>query len=423
MPMRVLVVGSGGREHAMCRALAEAGGVDVLAAPGNPGTAQVARNLPVDDVDGIVSAAVSEAVDLVLPGPEAPLVLGLADALAAVSIPCCGPSAPAARLEGSKAFTRAVTAVAGVPSPGFTVVVDRSGVDDALTRFSAPPVVKADGLAAGKGVFLPETPGEARRLVIDLLGGMLGDAGRRVVLEERLYGVEASLFYACRETEVVVLPHARDHKRLEDGERGPNTGGMGAVSPNPMVDASLVDEVTASIVLPTLEAMAARGSPYSGFLFAGLMLTDDGPRLLEYNVRLGDPEAQAILPRISGGGFVDVVAWAAGIGDEEAPIPVEDPRSVCAVVLAADGYPGPPRTGDPIEVDPGLEGADRWLIHAATRLDDGTLVTAGGRVGAVVGRAESLERARLLAYEGVGLVRWEGMTYRGDIGDLGDDRR
>ena len=218
-------------------------------------------------------------------------------------------------------------------------------------------------------------------------------AGRRVVLEERLHGVEASLFYACRGTVVAALPHARDHKRLLDGDRGPNTGGMGSVSPNPLIDPGLEDEVTETIVRPTLGALEQRGTPYVGFLFAGLMLTDEGPRLLEFNVRLGDPEAQAILPRLGAGSFLDLCRWAAGIAPGPPPVPVE-PGAVCAVVLAAAGYPDSPRKGDSIVLDPSLETADRWFVHAGTATADGLLVTNGGRVGAVLARAGSLGAAR-----------------------------
>jgi phosphoribosylamine---glycine ligase len=418
--MRILVVGSGGREHAMVRALATAPGLDLLAAPGNPGTAALARPVAVavDDVAGMVEAARHLGVDLVVPGPELPLVLGLGDALDEAGIPCAGPSASAARLEGSKSFTRILTDAAGVPSPAYQVVVDAAEVDAAIAAFDRPPVVKADGLAAGKGVLLPRSRAQCRDAVREILAGRFGAAGSRVVLEERLSGVEASLFHACAGVESVALPHARDHKRLLDGDRGPNTGGMGAISPNPLIDEALELEIAESIIRPTLNALADRGTPFRGFLFAGLMLTDDGPRLLEFNVRLGDPEAQAVLPRLADGAFLEVCRWVAG-AVESLPETVADPRAVCAVVLTADGYPEDPRRGDPIAFDSDLETADRWFIHAATRADDGVLVTDGGRVGAVVARADGAARARHAAYEGVSLVRWDGMTYRTDIGSVG----
>jgi phosphoribosylamine---glycine ligase len=419
---RVLVIGSGGREHAMVRALTTAAGVEILAAPGNPGIAEMARTIDVavDDVPGLVGAARSNGVDLVVPGPELPLVLGVADALTEAGIPCAGPSAAAARLEGSKSFTRILTDAAGVPSPAYQVVADVSEVDAAVDAFDRPPVVKADGLAAGKGVLLLRSRAECRAAVREILAGRFGRAGRRVVLEERLSGVEASLFHACAGQGAVALPHARDHKRLLDGDRGPNTGGMGAISPNPLIDEALEREVAESIVRPTLAAMAARGTPFRGFLFSGLMLTEDGPRLLEFNVRLGDPEAQAVLPRLADGAFLDVCLWAAGDGADP-PDVVADARSACAVVLAAAGYPDEPRRGDAITIDPALETDDRWFIHAATRSTDSGLVTDGGRVGSVVAVGASAGAARHAAYQGASLVRWEGMTYRTDIGSVGSE--
>jgi phosphoribosylamine---glycine ligase len=420
--MKVLVVGSGGREHAMVRALATAPDVEILVAPGNPGMAAQARTVEVaiDDVSGLVETAREGGVDLVVPGPELPLVLGLGDALDDAGIPCAGPSAAAARLEGSKSFTRILTDAARVPSPAYQVVADPADVDAAIDAFDRPPVVKADGLAAGKGVLLPRSRAECRDAVREILAGRFGAAGSRVVLEERLTGVEASLFHACSGVESVALPHARDHKRLLEGDCGPNTGGMGAISPNPLIDDALELEVAESIVRPTLDALAARGTPFRGFLFAGLMLTADGPRLLEFNVRLGDPEAQAVLPRLADGAFLEVCRWVAG-AVESPPDARADRRSVCAVVVAADGYPDKPRRGDPIVFDPDLETEDRWFIHAATRVDDGGLVTDGGRVGAVVARADGASGARHAAYEGVSLVRWEGMRYRTDIGAGGSE--
>ena len=420
--MRVLVVGGGGREHAMGRALATTPGVTLMAAPGNPGTAEVGRNLPIeaDDVPRLVEAARREQVDLVIPGPEIPLVAGLGDALGGAGIPCAGPNAAAARLEGSKAFARRIAAAAGVPSPRYRVVGAAPEVAAALAEFDSPPVVKADGLAGGKGVFLPDTVDECAEIASSLLGGRLGAAGATVILEERLIGAEASLFHACRGVEAVALPHAMDHKRLEDGDRGPNTGGMGAVSPNPIVPPDLEEEARRRIVLPTLQRLAAAGTPFHGFLFTGLMLTASGPVLLEFNVRLGDPEAQVVLPRLSDGVFADLCAWVAGTRDTP-PVVSGDAPPTCAVVLAAAGYPEAHRRGDPITLSAGLETADRWFIHAGTRRDGGTLLTNGGRVGAVVARGATPAAARNAAYSGVTHVQWEGMTYRSDIGRRGND--
>jgi phosphoribosylamine--glycine ligase len=414
--MKILLVGSGGREHAMSRALKTSPEVELLIAPGNPGTAPLGANRPVDaeDILRLVALARAESVDLVVPGPEGPLVAGLADALEAVGIPCAGPGRAAARLEGSKAFTRALAEAAGVPSPAHRTISSVGEIDAALARFEVPPVVKADGLAAGKGVFLPDTIEECRATAEELLGGRLGAAGSTVVLEERLVGVEVSAFHACRGTEAIALPHAMDHKRLLDGDRGPNTGGMGAVSPNPYA-AGLDAAVLSGFVVPSLRRLADDGSPFNGFLFSGLIVTDGSPRLLEFNVRLGDPEAQAILPRLPDGVFSEICAWVAGLRDRP-PHFEPDRRATCAVVLAAAGYPDAPRRGDPITIAPGMETADRWLIHAATRMDAGTLVTDGGRVGAVVGRGDTAATARAVAYEGVTRVQWEGMVHRRDIG-------
>lgn len=401
----------------MARALASDPEVELLAAPGNPGTASLGTNLdlPADDVSALVSAARDHRVDLVVPGPEGPLVAGLTDALVTAGIRCAGPGRAAARLEASKGFTRQVAAEAAVRSPAHRLVSDPAALDAALAAFAEPPVVKADGLAAGKGVMLPADFDECRRSASDLLGGSLGEAGRRIVLEEHLFGVEASLFYACRGTAFVALPHARDHKRLLDGDQGPNTGGMGAVSPNPAVDTDLEQQVADEIIRPVLRVMVDRGTPFHGFLFAGLMLTATGPALLEFNVRLGDPEAQAILPRIQQGRFREICSWVAGAGEDPPHFGI-DPDATCAVVLAAEGYPEAPRGGDPIEIDPAMERPDRWFVHAGTASTNGRLVTAGGRVGAVVARAGGAAVARRLAYDGVGLVRWEGIAYRRDVG-------
>jgi phosphoribosylamine--glycine ligase len=401
----------------MCRALATTPGIQILVAPGNPGTAQHGRNIDVaaDDIGGLVEAA--RGVDLVIPGPEGPLVTGLVDALATAGVPCCGPTAAAARLEGSKAFTRTLAAAAGVPSPDFRIVTSSEEVDDAIGSFVAPPVVKADGLAAGKGVFLPSTFEEAGGITRDLLAGRLGEAGSTVVMEQRLGGFEASWFHACRGTEAIALPHAMDHKRLLDGDLGPNTGGMGAVSPSPNIDGDFETVVRRDFVLPTLAHLADQGTPFNGFLFSGLILSEGRPYLLEYNVRLGDPEAQAVLPRLPDGVFAEVCAWVAGL-QQHAPVFEFDRRHTCAVVLAAVGYPDAPRQNDPITIDPGLETLDRWFIHAGTAIGDGTLVTSGGRVGALIARGKTMAIARTLAYDGVRHVQWDGMIHRTDIGGV-----
>ncbi len=417
--MKVLVVGSGGREHAMARALAlSRPRPRILVAPGNPGMAELAELHPGvagDDLDALVALARDQAVDLVIPGPEAPLVAGLADRLAELGIPCCGPRAGAARLEGSKVFTREIAARVGAPSPDYRIVRHERELTPMVAGLPWQPVVKADGLASGKGVFLPDTTDECLEAAWGLLNGSLGEAGLVVVLEERLAGIEASLFYACHGSQAVLLPHARDHKRLLDDDRGPNTGGMGAISPNPAIDAAVERQVRSSIVLPVLEELERAGTPFVGFLFAGLMLTGDGPRLLEFNVRLGDPEAQAILPRIAEGRFLELCRRTA-TGDLDDFVVEVDPRPVCAVVAVAEGYPEAPRKGDPIEIEGDPEDRDRWVIHSGTRRDGGTLVTSGGRVLSVVAQDRDAATARARAYQGLERIRFEGMHYRSDIG-------
>jgi phosphoribosylamine--glycine ligase len=417
MKRKILVVGNGGREHAICRALVTDPDVELLIAPGNPGTATCGRNVPVagTDVAGLVALARGERVELVVPGPEAALVKGLADALTAAGIPCCGPRRRPALLEGSKRYMRMLTDNVGVPGARFLTVTCESDLERAVASFEAVPVVKADGLCAGKGVYLPGDEAECVEVVRQLLAGSLGDAGRVVLLEERLKGVEASLFYLCDGQTALALPHARDHKRILDGDRGPNTGGMGAISPNPAITAAIEACVRETIVAPTLRALDEVGASFCGFLFAGVMLTEDGPRLLEFNVRLGDPEAQAILPRLQPGSFAGICAAAAKGRLATTRIELA-PVSTCAVVLAAAGYPAAPMLGDRISIGAGFESADRWLDQAGTRSTGATLFTAGGRVGAVVARAESAAAARRLAYEGVDEISFGGMQVRRDIG-------
>ena len=419
--MKILVVGSGGREHAMCRALAQGHDkVELVVAPGNPGTAACARNAPVkaDDVTGLVDLAKREKVAFVVVGPEAALVKGLADALQACGIPCCGPTQKAAQLEASKAFTRRLAAQLNLPQPHFVEVTSVTQLDDALSQWQGePPVVKADGLAAGKGVFLPDTLAGCAEVGRALFAGKLGDAGKLVVLEERLTGPEASLFFACAQDRAVPLPHARDHKRLRDADQGPNTGGMGAISPNPLCDNLLQDQVQHTFVLPVLRALQQRGTPFCGFLFVGLMLTPKGPQLLEFNVRLGDPEAQAILPRLGAQHFLRLCEAMAQGNLPQTDLQL-DPRPTCAVVLSAAGYPDKTRTGDTIHIGEHVETDSRWVIHAGTAQQDDRLVTAGGRVLTVVAQASTPAGAREYAYKGVRDIKFEGMQVRADIGGV-----
>jgi phosphoribosylamine--glycine ligase len=420
--MRVLVLGNGGREHAMLRALRSAAEVELYCAPGSsgpgPGTEELATALPLDpgDAGAVAKAAVQERIELVVPGPEAPLVNGVADALAAAGILCCGPSRAAARLEASKAFTRTLTAPLSIPGPRFAIVKSKGELEEALRTFDSVPVVKADGLAAGKGVYLPDSLRECAAAAEGLLAGELGAAGATVVLEERLQGEEASLFYACHGRDVVALPHARDHKRLLDGDCGPNTGGMGAVSPNPCLTPAIEAEVRSRIVLPTLAALATLGTPFCGFLFVGLMLTKAGPALLEFNVRLGDPEAQAILPHLQAGEFLRLCHATASGRLSEFTLGTT-PGFTCAVVLAARGYPTAPELGDEIFIDESvISGHGAWLHFAGARRAGNRLLTAGGRVLSVVAHGANAQEAREQAYAAATGVRFSGMQRRGDIG-------
>ena len=441
---RVLVVGSGGREHAICLALADCGpgvAVELYCAPGNSGTAECAENVDIKPSDqaGLVAFCREREVDLVVVGPEQPLCEGLCDGLEDAGIHCCGPRRAAAQLEGSKAFTRRLGARVGLPSPHFVIcgaLGSLGSVVDGWPAGMGVPVVKADGLAGGKGVYLPDTRGEALAVSRGLLQGDLGDAGRTVVLEERLSGVEISLFYGCAGRQAVALPHARDHKRLLDGDRGPNTGGMGAISPNPIVTPDIEEFVRERIVDPLLGAMDDAETPFFGFLFVGVMLVEGRPKLLEINVRLGDPEAQAILPRLGSGALLSLcnqialasMARHSGAEKPEAswlaepkqpPLAVDlgvKDNATCAVVLASAGYPASPRQGDGIQVDDGLTSAARSLIHAGMTCNHDGLFVAGGRVAAVVAAAGSVADACEAAYAGVLKVHFEGMQYRRDIG-------
>jgi phosphoribosylamine--glycine ligase len=371
----------------------------VLCAPGNPGIAADARllDVAVDDLDGIVRAARHERVDLVVVGPEAPLVAGLVDRLRAAGVAAFGPTAAAARLEGSKAFAKEVMAEAGVPTPAARTVTTTAEGLAAVPRY--PVVLKADGLAAGKGVVIAEDEAAARAALDDLLAGH-----GTVLVEEHLTGDEVSLLAVCDGERAVALAPARDHKRIFDGDRGPNTGGMGAYSPVPGVD---VAGLLATVHQPVVDAMRARGTPFTGVLYAGLMLTADGPRVLEFNVRLGDPEAQAVLARLES----DVLDLLTG-----APAPPRfDDGWAVHVVLASAGYPAASSRGDVITgldaVPPGAE-----VVHAGTALDgEGRVVTAGGRVLGVTGRGADREAARAAAYAAADRIRFDGRQLRRDI--------
>jgi phosphoribosylamine---glycine ligase len=411
--MKVLVVGSGGREHALCWALAASPLVgEVVCAPGNAGIAAEARCVLVkaDDVEGLVALARAEGVGLVVVGPEVPLVLGLVDRLRAAGIKAFGPTAAAARLEDSKAFTKAFCARHGIPTAAWRAFgpADRAEARAHVVAQGAPIVVKADGLAAGKGVVVATTVAEALA-AIDATGGT-------IVVEELLEGEEASLFALCDGATALEIGTAQDHKRAFDGDLGPNTGGMGAYSPVPLLDPAMVERAMAEIVRPTLAGMAAEGAPFTGILYAGLMLTAVGPQLIEYNVRFGDPECQVIVPRL----MTDLAQLMLGAADGMLGHMSLRwlPTHALTVVLAAEGYPGDYATASEIRGLEALAGdPDLLLFHAGTRRDgDGRLLAAGGRVLNVTGLGATLAEARARAYAAVDRIDWPQGFCRRDIG-------
>ncbi|MGI8512847.1 MAG: phosphoribosylamine--glycine ligase [Solirubrobacteraceae bacterium] len=411
--MRVLVVGAGGREHALVRARARSPQApDVLAAPGNPGIAGDARVLDAaaGDVAALVAAARDEAVDLVVVGPEAPLVAGLVDALGAQGIAAFGPSAAAARLEGSKAFAKEAMEAAGVPTAAWAQVPDVAAGLRAVTRY--PAVIKADGLAAGKGVVIAADEAEARAaLELMLVERRFGDTP--VIVEDFLEGEELSLLALCDGERAVPMAPAQDYKRIGDGDVGPNTGGMGSYSPVPGVDAGRAAEITVAVHQPVVDLMRARGTPFHGVLYAGLMLTADGPSVLEFNVRFGDPETQAVLPRLRSD-LLDLLGRATRPGGL-AGVELEwDPRWAVTVVLAGAGYPAWSAAGDIISGLGDVSG-DVEVTHAGTALAGNDLVTAGGRVLNVTGLGDGPGAARDAAYAAADMIDFDGRQLRRDI--------
>ncbi len=414
---RVVIVGAGAREHALATAIAQ-GGHHVVVAPGNAGTEAVARNADVraDDVPGLVELAVTEKADLVVVGPELPLTLGLVDALEARGVRAFGPSRAAAQLEGSKSFMKRFCQRHRIPTASFAVFDDPDDAERHVRSVPRPLVVKADGLAGGKGVVVAGSADEACRAIDRIMRRRAyGDAGRTVVIEERLAGEEASFHVVCDGTRGVALAPAQDHKRVHDADRGPNTGGMGAYAPAPVVTPAVHERVMREIVEPTLAGMAAEGAPLRGVLFVGLMIDRGEPQVLEYNVRFGDPEATVLVPTYGGDWFDLLDAAARG---ELPPGAIAFPqRAALSVVMAAAGYPDAPRSGDRIE---GLESdlpPGAFVFHAGTRRElDGTFVTHGGRVLAVGASASTLGEAARLAYEAVARIRWDGEHHRRDIG-------
>ncbi|MEV4426037.1 phosphoribosylamine--glycine ligase [Streptomyces sp. R-07] len=409
--MKVLVIGGGAREHALCRSLSLDPDVTALhCAPGNAGIAEVAELHPVDQLDGAAVAALATELgaELVVVGPEAPLVAGVADAVRAAGIPVFGPSREAAQLEGSKAFAKDVMAGAGVPTARSYVCTTPAEIDEALDAFGAPYVVKDDGLAAGKGVVVTEDVEQARAHAL---------ACDRVVIEEYLDGPEVSLFAITDGTTVLPLKPAQDFKRALDGDEGPNTGGMGAYSPLPWADPKLVEEVMETVLQPTVDELRRRGTPFSGLLYAGLAITSRGVRVIEFNARFGDPETQVVLARLKTPLAGVLLNSANGTLDDQAPLSWSDEAAV-TVVVASHNYPDTPRTGDPIEgLDEVAEqdAPHAYVLHAGTKRDGDAVVSAGGRVLSVTATGTDLAQARERAYAAVGRIRLDGSQHRTDI--------
>jgi phosphoribosylamine--glycine ligase len=417
--MKILVVGGGGREHALCWAIAASPLCTRLTcAPGNAGIAAEAECVPIaaEDIDGLVAFARREAIDFVIVGPEQPLVAGLVDRLAEVGIKAFGPRAAAAALEGSKGFMKDFCARHGIPTARYARFTDAAAARAHVRAHGAPIVVKTDGLAAGKGVVVAMTVDEALAAIdAAMVAGQFGTAGAELVIEEFLVGEEASFFALCDGTHALPLAAAQDHKRVGDGDTGPNTGGMGAYSPAPVVDAAMTERIMAEIVRPTLAGMRAEGRPFVGVLFAGVMIGPDGPRLIEFNVRFGDPECQALMPRLMSDLLPALIAAADG---QLANFHLRwRDVAALAVVMAAKGYPGAYAKFTPIA---GLEAAasqpDVLVFHAGTARRDGGIVATGGRVLAVVATAPGIAAAQARAYAAIDRIDWPGGFCRRDIG-------
>ncbi len=419
--MKVLVVGGGGREHALAWKLAQSAKVtQVFVAPGNAGTALEPgiENVAIDveDIPELLAFAKSQAVDLTVVGPEVPLVLGIVDIFSSEGLRCFGPNKACARLEGSKAFSKDFLARHGIPTAAFASFTDQEEAIDYIRQQGAPIVVKADGLAAGKGVILAATEEEAIAAVKDMLAGnAFGEAGHRVVIEEFLTGEEASFIVMVDGKHVLPMASSQDHKARDEGDKGPNTGGMGAYSPAPVVTPEIHDRIMNEVIMPTVKGMADEGQPFTGFLYAGVMVAEDGtPKVLEFNVRFGDPETQPIMMRLRSDLVEHIEAALDGKLDTQQA--QWDERAALGVVLAAGGYPGSYRKGDVISGLPAQEMEDAKVFHAGTAMKDGQVVTSGGRVLCVVGLGDTVAAAQQRAYALVDQIHWEGVYCRRDIG-------
>jgi phosphoribosylamine--glycine ligase len=423
--MKVLVIGSGGREHALAWRLARSPRVSrVYVAPGNAGTAREegVTNVPLTDHEALVRYAGENGIHATVVGPEAPLAAGIVDAFRAAGLRILGPSRLAAQLEASKDFAKRFMQRHDIPTAGYATFNDAKAAHAHVLKHGAPIVIKADGLAAGKGVVVAGTVDEAHKAIDTMLeGNALGDAGRRVVIEEFMEGEEASFIVMVDGKGVLPFASSQDHKRIFDGDRGPNTGGMGAYSPAPVVTPEIHHRVMSEIIHPTVKGMAAEGIPYTGFLYAGLMIGKDGaPRVVEFNCRLGDPETQPILMRLKSD-LLELVDHA--IDGTLAEVEAEwDRRAALGVVVAAHGYPGEPRKGDPIESLPD-DAPDMHVFHAGTAERDGKVVTSGGRVLCVTALGDKVKIAAERAYAAAAQVRFDGMQYRRDIGHRAFNRR
>ena len=415
--MNILIIGSGGREHALAWKIRQSRHCDALyCAPGNPGIAQQAEIVPLDpgDHDAVIAFCRDNTIGLVVIGPEAPLVRGLADDLERAGISAFGPSAKAARLEGSKGFAKDLCDEFAIPTAAYARFNNAPKAKAHVRAKGAPIVVKADGLAAGKGVTVAMTIEEALAAIDDGFEGAFGQAGADGGIEDFLEGEDASLFALCDGHSAVLLGTAQDHKRVSDGDTGPNTGGMGAYSPAQVLDQETISEVMGEIIVPTLAAMHHRGMPFHGILYAGLMLTKDGPKLIEYNVRFGDPECQVLMPRLNSD-LVELMV-AAIDGDLLSIEPEWADATALCVVMAANGYPGEPARGIPIRGIEAAEATGALVFHAGTAMKDGSLVANGGRVLNVVALGHSAAEAQARAYASIDAIDWPGGFCRRDIG-------
>lgn len=415
--MKVLVVGSGGREHALCWKIAQRPDTEVYVAPGNIGMVDVATlvNIKVDDIAGLVDFAKAEGIDLTVVGPELPLTLGIVDAFQEAGLACFGPNKAAAKLEGSKAFSKELMKKYGIPTAAFDTFTDVEKAKAFVDEIGVPCVVKADGLAAGKGVIICMTREEADKAIEDMLTDhAFGDASATIVIEEYMVGPEVSVLAFADGKSVLPMVSAQDHKRIFDGDKGPNTGGMGAYSPAPVYTEALSAEVNKTIIEPTIAAMAAEGTPFTGILYTGLMLTEKGPRVLEYNVRFGDPETQPIMVRMKS----DIVALFQACVDgklDEATLEWHDEAAVC-VIMASGGYPASSEKGVPIYGLDDIAAEEAIVFHSGTAEKDGEIVTNGGRVLGVTAKDATIKGAIDKAYAAVEKINFDHMQFRRDIG-------